>query len=78
MKVAMVPPNAGCYETVSDSRCNRCPRCGGEIGESLNDWRERYCRSCIAFGMINETTVLYCEQNGRLRHERTSSPKPFN
>ncbi len=62
MKVAMVPPNAGGYETVSGFECNRCPRCGGEIGESLNDWRERYCRSCIAFGMINETTVLYCSE----------------
>jgi competence protein ComFA len=62
MKVSMAPPRAGEYETVSGFESNRCPRCGGEIGESMNDWKERYCRGCIAFGMVNETTVLYLSE----------------
>ncbi|MDP3131038.1 MAG: DEAD/DEAH box helicase family protein [Bacillota bacterium] len=37
-----------------------CQRCLTEIPEGVYDeWGKRYCRACLTFGHVNETTLLY-------------------
>jgi len=37
-----------------------CQRCGAEVPDGVYDeWGKRYCRTCLTFGHVNETTVLY-------------------
>lgn len=45
-----------------------CQRCGTEVPDGVFDeWGKRYCRACLAFGHVNEDTVLY-------RFERAVAP----
>ncbi|MFA5006963.1 MAG: helicase-related protein [Candidatus Izemoplasmatales bacterium] len=45
-----------------------CQRCGTEITDGVFDeWGKRYCRACLAFGHVDEDTVLY-------RYERPLAP----
>jgi len=48
-----------------------CQRCGSEVADGVYDeWGKRYCRVCLAFGHVNEDTVLYRYERAvpRLRH----------
>lgn len=62
MRIDIVPPKGERYSTVMGFDSEQCPRCGGAIGGTLSEWRERYCRHCIQFGMIQESTRLYVSE----------------
>lgn len=62
MRIELCPPKKDRYTTVTGFEMELCPRCGGSIQARFNDWRERYCRHCIQFGMIEESTRLYLSE----------------
>lgn len=67
MRIELTPPLKDRYTTVTGFERERCPRCGGVVGSMMNDWRERYCRHCIQFGMIQESTRLYLSERAVLQ-----------
>jgi len=62
MRIDLTPPKGNRYETLTGFERETCPRCGGSVTSTYNEWRERYCRHCIQFGMIQESTRLYLSE----------------
>jgi competence protein ComFA len=62
MRIDLTPPRGSRYDTLSGFEHETCPRCGGSVGQTTNEWRERYCRHCIQFGMVQESTRLYVSE----------------
>lgn len=62
MRIELTPPKGNRYDTVTGFERETCPRCGGQVSSTFNEWRERYCRHCIQFGMIQESTRLYLSE----------------
>ena len=83
MKVSIYRPLVGKYESIEAITHNQCNRCGGFITYELSELKERYCRSCLPFGMVSERSKLYIytrdclvvDHQLRLSFELTGSQK---